>query len=286
MKTILSITVLLVFVNLYSQQNTEVYVFDIQKAYEGLEILNLRNISNNPGYDNQPSFINNDEILFAGNNNGQTDIAKYNLKTNEKIWINATTPGGEFSPQQIPGRENIAAVRLDPNGLQRIYEYSNGQKPVQLIEDMQVAYFAFYDENTLVSTVLNHDEMDLVVSNLNEKSTDTLLQNAGRAIHKVPNSHYISYTSINSEGNHEVFLLDLKTQESYFVCQLPIGIIDFTWLSETQMLLGSGNKLYLYDSLGTSDWTEVAVLEHGLSNITRLAVSPDGKRLALVAEPN
>lgn len=286
MKTIFSITLLLAFGNLYSQQNSEVYVFDIEKAYEGLEVLNMRNISNNPGYDNQPSFINNDEILFAANNNGQTDIAKYKFKTNEKTWVNTNTQGGEFSPKQIPNSEKIAAVRLDPDGLQRLYEYSTGQKPKEIIKGSQIAYFAFYDENNLVSTVLNLDEMDLVVSNLTEKTNDTLFQNAGRSIQKVPNSNYISYTAINDEGNNEVFLLDLKTRESYFVCQLPIGILDFTWLNETQMLLGSGNKLYMYDTLGTSEWTEVAVLEHGFSNITRLSVSPDGKRLALVAEPN
>lgn len=286
MKTLFSISIFFLFGILYSQQNTDVYVFDIQKAYEGLEVLNMRNISNDPGYDNQPSFINNDEILFAGNKNGQTDIAKYNLKTNEKTWVNATTPGGEFSPKQIPGSENMAAVRLDPNGLQRLYEYdSETQNSSELIENLQIAYFAFHDENIIVSTVLNFEEMDLVVSNLKEKTTDTILQNAGRSIHKVPDSKFMSYTAINEEGNHEVFLLEMETRESYFVCQLPIGIQDFTWLNDAQMLLGSGNKLYLYDTLGTSEWTEVAVLEHGFSNITRLAVSPDGKRLAVVAEP-
>ena len=64
-----------------AQENTDVYVVDISPAYEGLEMLNMQNISNDPGYDNQPSFASNETILFAGNNNGQTDIAEYNLNT-------------------------------------------------------------------------------------------------------------------------------------------------------------------------------------------------------------
>ncbi|KGL61735.1 hypothetical protein PHEL85_1516 [Polaribacter sp. Hel1_85] len=39
-----------------------------------MELINLKNISNNDGYDNQPSFYDNNTILFYKK---QTDIKSY-----------------------------------------------------------------------------------------------------------------------------------------------------------------------------------------------------------------
>src|SRR5690606_4312469 len=108
-----------------AQENTEIYVFDIRPAYEGLEFMNPQNISNNSGYNNQPFFSSNETVLFAGNNEGQTDISEYILNTKSKKWINKKTEGGEYSPQKFPSSTDLAAVRLDKNGLQRLYRYSS-----------------------------------------------------------------------------------------------------------------------------------------------------------------
>ena len=69
------ILLLLVFV-VSAQPSTEVYLFDIFVNGETLELKNKRNISNNEGYDNQPSFYNDNIVLFASTRNKQTDIAK------------------------------------------------------------------------------------------------------------------------------------------------------------------------------------------------------------------
>src|SRR5690554_7709482 len=159
MKKYLVLTSLLFTSFLYSQENLEVYVFDVFPSYVGLELLNARNVSNNEGYDNQPSFISNEVLVFAGNNNGQTDISEYNFNTKIKRWVNLKTEGGEYSPQKFPSSEDIAAVRLDENGLQRLYRYgAESGKPSVLIEDLQVAYFAFYNDQKILATVLNNDE--------------------------------------------------------------------------------------------------------------------------------
>ncbi|MDN3723702.1 hypothetical protein QRD02_04860 [Aequorivita sp. SDUM287046] len=271
-----------------AQENTEVYIFDISPAYEGLEMLNMKNISNDPGYDNQPSFASNETILFAGNNNGQTDIAEYNLTSKSKKFFNQKTDGGEYSPQKFSANNDVAAVRLDKNGHQRLYQYnSETRNASKLIENLQVAYFAFYTDRIILSTVLNGDKMDLALIDLQQKSADTLFRNAGRSLQKVPNTNSMSYSLVNEEGNLDVYLLEMETMESFFVCELPIGIKDFVWMNDTQILIGSGNKLYMYDTLGEPEWSRVASLEeHGIMNITRMAVSPNGKKLALVGEIN
>ena len=61
--------------------------FDLENNGEKIEVKNGKNISNNKGYDNQPSFIDDEKILYASTRNGQTDIAQYQINYKAKIII-------------------------------------------------------------------------------------------------------------------------------------------------------------------------------------------------------
>ncbi len=289
LKNLFSLTLFISFSVTLAQPNTEIYLMDIEFSEEKeINISNFINISNNEGYDNQPHFDYNGGLFYARNNKGQTDISYYNIDEKTHSWFNIETEGGEYSPQKLPIGEDIAAVRLDPNGLQRLYYYNSIKgNPQMVIDKLAVAYFYFYTNNMLVSAVLSGDKLDLVYSNLHEKTNDTLLVDVGRSIQGVPYSKHVSYTALNEENNHDLYILDIdEGLESYFVCQLPVGIQDYTWLNETQILIGSRNKFYIYDNMENSGWKEVADLsEYNIKNITRLVVSPDGTKLAIVAEP-
>ena len=67
------------------------------------------------------------------------------------------------------------------------------------------------------------------------------------------------------------------------VATLP-GSEDLAWLDGNTLLSGKGAKLYAWRR-GDSEWKEVADFSSAsLTNITRLAVSPDGSMLAMVAD--
>ena len=288
MKKLIALSFLLIHGILVAQDNTEIYVFDMAFAYEGLELLNATNISNNEGYDNQPSFISNESVVFAGNNNGQTDISEYNFATKIKSWVNSPTEGGEYSPQKFPSSNNVAAVRLDKEGKQRLYSYNaETGGSTEIIENLEVAYFAFYSDEKMLATVLSGTEMDLYLINLKEKSVETLLQNAGRTLQKIPKTNSLAYTLVNEVGNLDLYIFDMVSKDSYFICELPYGVQDYVWLNEFQVLTGMGSNLFLYDTLGESKWNKVASLdEFGVKNISRMAISPNGKKLAVVVEEN
>ncbi len=271
---------------LLAQPDTEVFIMDITSSEEGLIVSNVSNVSNNPGYDNQPTFLDANNLIYAGTRNGATDIATYNVPSGQSWWFNLPTEGGEYSPQPMPGQQAISAVRLDPDGKQRLYRYPIPEGPSEeVIKDIQVAYYAYYDANTFVASVLSDGSLDLVRVDLTTLKTDTLLQGAGRSIHRVPKSESMSYTAVNEEGNHDIYLLDMKDGQSYFVCQLPIGIQDYTWLDDTRMLIGSNDKLFMYDTLTDGGWQQAADLSSAkLKNITRLTANGDGTKLALAAE--
>lgn len=105
-----------------AQPNTDIFLFDLNTKNDSFHLSNFKNISDNDGYNNQPSFMDNNTILYAGTRNGQTDIVQYNIKSGSKTWLCATE-GGEYSPLKIPNQHAISAIRLDLDGKQRLYRY-------------------------------------------------------------------------------------------------------------------------------------------------------------------
>ncbi len=270
----------------FSQSNTEVFVFDYNFNPEGFEISNFTNISNNPGYDNQPSFDFDDFILYARTNNNQTDIYQYAFQGKTNTRVNKPTLGGEYSPQRIPGSFDIAAVRLDTSGLQRLYKYDerSGASTV-LLNNLQVAYYTFFNKDTIVSAVLDGNDLDLVISSISHKTNDTITNKVGRSISNVPHSNNCSYTVINEDGNHDLYIIDMKTGDSFFVCELPIGVEDYAWLDGDRIIIGSNSSIFVYDLFGNQKWEKLIDLSpYSILNITHLTVNSKLKKMAIVAE--
>ncbi|MBZ0328329.1 MAG: hypothetical protein K8F54_12030 [Altibacter sp.] len=277
--------VLMVFcTTLLAQPDTDIFLMDMAPSEAGLTISNFRNISNNPGYDSQPSFALG-LLVYAGTHEGQTEIKAYQLESGTISIKNKMTSGGEYSPQLAADGEGFTAVRLDTTGLQRLYYYDQAGESHLMLKDLQVAYYTFNDKNTLLASVLSDDRMDLVLADLQNKKIDTLLHNSGRSIHKVPNSNAMSYTVLNEQGNYDIYQLDLDNRESYFITELPIGIQDYCWVSDSKLLLGSNDKLFVYDLFGRREWNLAADLSpYKIKEITRVSVNKDETKLAIAAE--
>lgn len=273
----------------WSQPNTEVYLISFQATDTDFKVTGFKNISQNEGYDNQPSWFDADKLLYGRTQNGNTDIALQDINTDNKaLTPYQLTSGGEYSPQRFsPNQEDVLAVRLDTNGYQGLYRYqARTQSSTELIPGLQMAYFAIIDQQTLLGSVLSDNRLDLVQVNLAKKSIDTLFENSGRSIHLRPNGKAVSYTLVNEDNNHEIFQLDLESRESFFIAQLPIGIQDYTWLNNDQILIGSGPRLFVYDLFIGGDWKQLADLsDRGIDDITRMSKNPGSDQIALVAMP-
>ena len=117
----------------YAQTNTEVFLFDLEKKEDGYSLTNKQNISNNKGYDSQPHFYDNNTILFSSTRNGQTDILMYDIKTGKKVFINDTPNGGEYSPQRIPGSDDVSRFAAYVDRLQAFEGFSGGTAVAELL---------------------------------------------------------------------------------------------------------------------------------------------------------
>ena len=281
------ILVLVCFFSAYAlaQPNTEVYLMDLTYSEESLSLSNFRNISNDSGYDNQPSFLNDDVVIFAANNNGQTDIAQYDIKLGKKSWNHKGSSSSQYSPQIVPNSKDVLSVHLDTVGRQRLFIHESSSGNIREAHpEIQVAYFAMYNEDILLGAVLGGNTLNMVVANLKTQQVDTLNYNAGRSFHRIPDTKNMSYTFVNEDGNHDIYLLDMSSFESFFITQLPIGVQDHIWLDETTLLTASGARLYKYDLYGEGAWQEAANLsEYNIDSISRMAINSDASKLIFVA---
>jgi Tol biopolymer transport system component len=270
---------------IWSQTNTEVYLVDITSENGSLRLVNPRNISNSIGYDNQPAFLNADSILFSSTRNEQTDIAVYSIKRKKTTWITDTAIGSEYSPLKIPNQNALSAIRLDTTGLQLLYRYDIATGAyTELLKDLKVGYQVWYDEEMLVCTVLVGNGMDLVVSDLKNKTNTTVAKNVGRSLHKIPNTSLVSYIS-KQEPNWTIRSLDPKTGISRDILFTLTQIEDMCWLSDGTILMPNQQQiLQLTPSIDREERVFHNFTETEIKTISRMAVSPDGKHMAIVVD--
>ena len=268
----------------FSQTNTEVHLFDIKPNNGKWDVTNGKNISNNDGYDSQPHFYDENTIVFASSRNGQTDIVKYTFDNGEKSFINNTPNGGEYSPQRIPNSNNVSAVRLDKNGLQRFYQYNfKTGKDTELIKDLVVAYPMWYDKNTVISSAIVNDSLHLFVSDLKKKTNTTIAKQTGRSFHKIPNSSLVSFMKQNGK-KWDVWSLNPISKETKKIISTGTSQ-DMCWLPNGTILIARRNMILQFNPKTDKIWNVFhRFKDENINNISRITVNKNATKLAIVAE--
>lgn len=267
-----------------AQADTEIYLLPVQWEGNSVRFGVPENLTRNPGYDNQPAFTPEGALLYASTRNGQTDIARLDLASRTLTWLSDTPGGGEYSPLPMPGGSAISAIRLDTTGLQRLYEYRDGESHL-LFPDLKVGYQVWAGPDLVVCTVLTDPGMDLVVARPGSGIYQTHQKGVGRALQKIPGTELISYTT-SEAGVWSVQSLDPVSGATGLVAHLPEGVQDFCWLPDGSLLCGGDGVLRRLRPGQDSDWQVVHRFEAGFGQISRLAVNEAGNLLALVAELN
>ena len=282
MKYFIRLLMSFTFLPLWSQGGTEVYTAKLNLTQAGYRIEELSNQSQNLGYDNQPSFWSEDALLYAATQNGQTDIIFHQLATGEKNGRSATGQGSEYSPLRIPSTDEYSAIRLDTTGLQRLYRYNTQGESSPLHPDLKIGYHVWVDATTLLCTVLVENHMDLYHLNIENGKATRLQTHVGRSLHLIPNSTELSFIHWKEE-QAIITSIDLatNTQKPCFV--LPSGVQDHAWLPNGDIVYGQGSTLFRAMPSGTAQELH-RFSSTEIKNISRIAISPSGKRIALVGE--
>ncbi len=271
---------------LLGQAESEVYLAGLQIGGETISVTPPVNISNNPGYDNQPSFLEDGTLLYSRTRGRQTDIARYNPEDNATSWLSNTPGGSEYSPLKIPGRQGVSAIRLDTTGLQRLYAYPlQGGAPTLLVEGLKIGYHVWVNADLMVCTVLVEDRMDLVVVNFEDGSRHTFQKDVGRSLMQIPRTERISYVTRENDTT-VIKAMDPVSGKSETIIPLPDQVRDLLWLPDGTLLCGYGNKLLGYQPGRDPDWRILQTLPPEIGRVTRMAVNSKGTQLALTISPD
>ena len=282
-------SILYLFIFIYTTatlaQNTEVHLFDIKITDGELTLVNHKNVSNNEGYDNQPSFYNDNLLTYVSSRNNQTDIATFNIRDNKVSYINSTPNGGEYSPVKIPNSKDISAVRLDNDGKQRLYRYNiKTGESTELIKDLVVAYYMWFDESTVISAVIENNGLNLFVTDINTQKSRKYATNVGRSFHKIPNSKLVSFVS-KEDDKWLIKSLNPLTGETKIITQTLPNVEDMCWLINGCILIPSENRIYTFNPKKDSQFSIFKDFEDdNLQKITRITSNEIGTMLALVSE--
>lgn len=269
----------------FAQTTTEVFLFNLSNTHETWNVGTGKNISNNEGYDSQPSFYSKKSILFSSTRNGQTDIANYHLKTGKVTFLNNTPNGGEYSPQRIPKSKNISAVRLDTDRLQRFYSYNiSTGKSNELIKDLKVAYPMWYNKNTILCVTIIGKGLDLIVHDRKTRSNKSIQKKVGRSLHAIPNSNLISYIS-KENTQWEIRSLNPKTGVTKKIVNTIDQREDICWLPDGTLLAANKNVIFKYNPTTDNKWAVFHTFpKAAFKNISRILVNKKGTKLLLVSE--
>lgn len=267
----------------FAQNSTEIYLFEFTYKNNSYQLINPINVSDNEGYDNQPSFTEDGKsLLYASTRNEQTDILWYNIESGSKKWI-TNTPGGEYSPVLMSDGEHISAVRLDPDGLQLLYKYSvkDGSSDV-LVPDLKIGYYSWFLTSRIIAFVLG-EPATLQEIDLAHNEIVAVDENPGRSIHYIPGTKMYSYVDKSDPNNWKIMQAVPNNSEwTEEITSTLSGAEDMVWLNMHTILMGKDDKLYYFDTRSeSSTWKLFADLsKYNLSGVTRLA--KNGNKIAVV----
>jgi hypothetical protein len=269
---------------IHAQQipGSEIYLFDLKNGKDEVVLSSPKNITNHPGYDNQPFFHPDKPLLYfaSANEDSKTDIIEYNLKTGASKKITNTSER-EYSPTVTPDRKFISCIVQRDNGAQDLGKYPiEGGAPEVIINSVTVGYHAWLDNNTLYIFVLG-EPLTLHRYLVSEKKDEVIESNIGRSVQKVPGKTKISFVHKATPDKWTIKTIEGNVAQE--IGETLKAREDLAWTPDGKFIMSDGEKLFISEATSPLNWKEIKLNSSlALKGITRLAVSNDGTRLAVV----
>ena len=245
------------------------------------------NITDRPGYDNQPSFATDGSSVFftSAREDAQADIYRYDIAAKGTARVTASAPESEYSATQFDGGRAISVIRVERDSTQRLWKIPlNGGAPSVILERVKpVGYHAWANDHTLALFVLGSPNT-LQLADTRTGKADTITTNIGRSLHRIPRTDRVSFVHKTSPTEWWIESLDPASRKTARLIKLPEGVEDYAWISDGSIVCGDGSRLLRWSGKTEDGWREIADLSTaGVKGITRLAISPRADRIAFVA---
>jgi WD40 repeat protein len=268
---------------------TDIFVATLSTREGRLSAGPARNLTSRDGYDNQPAWsLDGRWLYFTSGRDGQFDIYRTELATGRSERVTTTDAESEYSATFMHGGTAISVIRVERDSTQRLWRVPlDGSPSTVILERVKpVGYHAWADSVTLALFVLGSPNT-LQLADTRTGRSDTVTTSIGRSLHRVPGERRISFVKRVSAEESWIEMLHPESKVRERIVRMPPGVEDYAWTPDGKIVIGEGSVLKAYDPRrGGGSWETVADLSSsGVRTITRLAVSPDGRSIAVVAEP-
>jgi Tol biopolymer transport system component len=270
--------------------NTDIFLARIIRGGDSLYLGAAQNITRRPGYDNQPAFLTDATGLLytAIDSSGQADIWRYDLRTRTRTRL-THTPESEYSPTMMPGSTRFSVVRVERDSAQRLWSFRlDGTDPQLVVASLApVGYHAWLDQFRLAAYVLGTPST-LHVLRRDGSEDEVRASNIGRTIQRVPAQDWYSFVQLDSGRTPWIVAQPFQGGAVSRLVHVPDDDEFYAWMPDGTLLSASKGEIVRWNGASGDGgaWIPVqSVAPFPARNISRLAVSPDGRWLAFVAEP-
>ena len=269
---------------------TDIYVADLRVLDGRVQVGTPVNVTARPGYDNQPCFLPDGRAFLYTSirEDSQADVYRYDLRTATSVRL-TTTRESEYSPTPLPDGTGFSAVRVEADSTQRLWAFdADGRRPRLVLDSIKpVGYHAWGDAHTLALFVLGAPPtLQIADARAPERPGEVIARDIGRSLQRVPGRNAVAFLQRDSVAGAWIKEVDVHTRVVTPLVQALEGADFFTWTPDRILLMARGTKLYQWNPRRGGEWEEATDFgAAGLTNVSRLAVSSRGDRLAIVAVP-
>lgn len=262
----------------------DIWLLDIKDSAGQISFHNPKNITNRRGYDNQPAFSPDGKFMlysFQKDSAGQTDIYKYDFKTN-KHYPFRETASSEYSPTFTPDGKHVSVVMVEKDSTQRLWQFplTGGGEPTCVMKNIApVGYHTWINKDSVALFILTKPSFTLQIFNIALQKPALVADSVGRCMRMKGRKLWFTTRSGRFNRVFEISFHDkratlLGMQESEDYCFYKENQV---WsLSENSIVSG-----FMDSKEGAAEIADLA--KFGITKPSRLTVSPDGKKLAVVS---
>ncbi len=264
----------------------EIFLFDLDLALPQNALTNGKNVTQRAGYDNQPYFTKDSaSFVYSRGDDYQTDVYEYFLFPGETKQL-TNSAATEFSPTPFPDNESISFVS---NRNASIW-YGKREE----IDEPQWAQRSNDNREPIGYYAWNHDTGDILfwsqygfsVTLVHESSDDYHFV-SGHAVpstpHVIPGTNKFSFVHRQTNGQVWIKEFDPATKAIRPLISTVGSNANYGWAPDGSLLMIERDVLYRWRQGTGNEWQPIAELsQHGVKGSNRLAISPDGTKIAIV----
>lgn len=267
---------------------TNIYLFDFELDKNELTLNNPKLLThfNSKGYNNQPSFFQEDLLYISSNykGNSNTEIFELDLRRQELKRVTKTTQS-EYSPTLMPDGKHISLIRqknTEPMD-QHLWRYPldmSGEGEAIINDLTNVGYHCWIGPYKVIMFLVD-DPHKMVEYNVVDGQQEIIAEDIGRSLRRDGNVLYFVEKVSRKFWYLKAYNFVFNTVE--VIAQTPRETEDFALTDDGTFLMATGGFMYAFNAENDKAWRKVVDLRPlGLNKVSRIAIH--GNKIALVNE--